>query len=194
MNLFLKELSIEDKNEVLLMCEEFRKENSEDPFEGINNFGRFDTYENFLEDLSLNKHIEDVNPKYVSQTTLGLFDEKGHIYGAINIRHYLVESLMKRGGNIGYAIRPSERRKGYASLMLRLGIEKAREMGVNKGTEFEDKLLVTCRKDNIGSSKTILNCFGKLASEENCEANDSIEQTYWIDNKIVLDKVSKKSR
>ena len=44
--------------------------------------------------------------------------------GAVNIRHYLNEYLLKYGGHIGDGIRPSERRKGYATKMISLALEE----------------------------------------------------------------------
>lgn len=56
--------------------------------------------------------------------------------------------LINVGGNFAYAIRPSERGKGYGTIQLKLLIEKAKEIGL-------EKVLVTCRKNNIGSKKTM---------------------------------------
>lgn len=93
------------------------------------------------------------------------------LIGAIDIRHRLTESLAFRGGHIGYGIRPSERKKGYASMMLSLALKECRKMGLSK-------VLITCSKSNIGSFKTIINNGGILDSEG---TNDSeIFQRYWI--------------
>ncbi len=94
------------------------------------------------------------------------------IVGMIQIRHTLNEILIKSGGHIGYGVRPSERRKGYAAQMLKLALNKCREFGI-------EKALVTCDKDNIGSARTILKNGGVL---ENEFTNDDgvIEQRYWI--------------
>ena len=62
-------------------------------------------------------------------------------------RHNLKGELINIGGNIGYAIRPSERRKGYATIQLQLLLEKAKELGL-------EKVLVTCRDNNVGSRTT----------------------------------------
>jgi predicted acetyltransferase len=50
--------------------------------------------------------------------------------GGIRLRHRLSERLWQDGGHIGYDIRPSERGKGYATKMLELVLEKARERGL----------------------------------------------------------------
>jgi len=47
--------------------------------------------------------------------TLWAFDdERDIIVGAVNIRHWLNEELLKNGSHIGDGVRPSERKKGYA--------------------------------------------------------------------------------
>lgn len=70
------------------------------------------------------------------------------IIGECRLRHKLGPHLIAEGGHIGYMIRPSERKKGYGTLILSLVLEKARERGM-------DRVLVTCDDDNIGSSRII---------------------------------------
>lgn len=93
--------------------------------------------------------------------------------GTCNLRHRLNENLLKYGGHIGYSIRPSERRKGYATILLRLAIGKARDRGI-------DRVLVTCDKDNIASARVIQKNGGVLESEVLTEEG-TLGQRYWID-------------
>ena len=92
--------------------------------------------------------------------------------GAVNIRHYLNESLLFTGGHIGDGIRPSERRKGYATAMIGLALEECKKLGIHR-------VLMTCDKDNIGSAKSIMNNGGVLENEVVNEEG-VLEQRYWI--------------
>ena len=89
----------------------------------------------------------------------------------MNIRHSLNEYLLKYGGHIGDGIRPSERRKGYATKMIALALEECKKLGI-------DRVLITCNKANIGSAKSIINNGGTLENEV-IKDND-IMQRYWI--------------
>jgi len=101
-----------------------------------------------------------------------LMDDDKKIYGAMDIRHELNDYLLQYGGHIGYGIRPSQRRKGYASQMLSLALPIAKELGINKA-------LITCDKTNLGSAKTIINNGGILENEVINE--NEITQRYWIE-------------
>ena len=178
--MYLRELNKDDEFEIMNMIDEFKKEKTNYPFEGIGDFEGISDYEELLKKLDLNKHIEDVIPEYVSQSSYALCDDDNHIYGILNIRYYLVLSLLRKGGNIGYAIRPLERGKGYGKLMLKLGLEICKKININKNSIYENKVLVTCRKENKASANTILANGGILEKELFVEENNAIEQLYWI--------------
>lgn len=91
---------------------------------------------------------------FVPNTTYWLINDNKFI-GHINIRHKLNNKLKKEGGNIGYAIRPTERRKGYGNIILKLAIPKAKKIGIKKA-------LITCDDENIASTKIIEKNGGKL--------------------------------
>jgi predicted acetyltransferase len=111
-------------------------------------------------------------PGFVPATTLfGLDTEKDAFVGAVNIRHRLNDALLFNGGHIGDGVRPSERRKGYATKMVALALEECRKINL-------DRVLMVCDKQNIASAKSILKNGGVLENE--IEVDGKIEQRYWI--------------
>jgi len=133
--------------------------------------GRID-YKNFSEYVSgFHEELKGI-PDFVPATTLFCLDTERNIFvGAVNIRHYLNNKLLLNGGHIGDGIRPSERRKGYATKMIELALGECKKLGINR-------VLMVCNKDNIGSAKSIIYNGGILENEINIEGN--IEQRYWI--------------
>ncbi len=79
------------------------------------------------------------------------------LVGMIQVRHYFNDWLSKFGGHIGYSIKPCERRKGYATSMLRAILPYCKDLNL-------DKILITCIDGNIGSEKAILNNGGVYES------------------------------
>lgn len=108
----------------------------------------------------------------VPQTLYFAFNQDDLLLGAVTIRHYLNEKMFIDGGYVGYGVRPTQRRKGYAKKMLALAINKLNEMGINK-------LLVTCAADNVGSIKTILINGGIFENEMFNEYGEMVKR-FWI--------------
>lgn len=129
----------------------------------------FHDFEYYLDNLEIK---EETKEGRVPDTTFFCLDKERNIFvGAVNIRHYLNESLLRTGGHIGDGIRPSERRKGYATAMIALALEECRKLGINR-------VLMCCDKDNIGSAKSIIYNGGILENE--VEEDGRVEQRYWI--------------
>lgn len=125
----------------------------------------FDNYKNYLE-------VKDDKDGLVPDSTFFCIDEERDIFvGAVNIRHYLNESLLLNGGHIGDGVRPSERRKGVATQMIGLALQECKKIGINK-------VLMVCNKENIGSAKSIQNNGGILENE--VIVDGEVEQRYWI--------------
>ena len=178
MELYLKEPTMDEKEELIKMVNEFADANDEYQFEGLGNFKKIydSSYEEFYDGLEVNKHINQINPEWANQTSYVLIDENGHIYGAANIRHELKGKLREIGGHVGYGIRPSERGKGYATLQLKLLLEKMDKMGI-------DNALITCRENNIGSIKTMNKFIGTADSLVPSRYEGIMEYRYWVDVK-----------
>lgn len=98
------------------------------------------------------------------------------LVGMIQVRHYFNEYLEKYAGHIGYSVRPSERRKGYATWML-INIKPfCRSIGL-------DKILVCCLNNNVGSKKTILKNGGIYDGTVYNESKNKYLERYWINLK-----------
>lgn len=95
--------------------------------------------------------------------------------GAINVRHYCTKEMLINAGHIGDGIRPSERRKGYATAMIGLALQEAKKLGL-------DRVLMCCDKENIGSAKSIMKNGGVLENE--VVVDGVVEQRYWIQNGV----------
>jgi len=160
--------SIEYKQAVLEYVQE-HTDHGETKIQGSSGLDHAESYEEWLEKVIWNQ--TESSPDWVPNSTyFGVVDRK--IVGMTNIRHHLNEFLLNTWGHIGYGVRPSERRKGYATQMLSLALIECRTFGI-------DKALVSCDKDNIASAKTILKNGGVLGKEI-VQEDGSIVQQYWI--------------
>lgn len=128
----------------------------------------FDTYLENIETKEVNS-----SGRVPDSTFFCLDIERNIFVGAVNIRHYLTESLLLDCGHIGDGVRPTERRKGIATKMIGLALEECKKLGI-------DKVLMVCDKNNIGSAKSIQNNGGVLENE--IFVNDKLIQRYWINN------------
>ena len=125
-------------------------------------------FSHYLEEIE----VKDERSGLVPDSTYFCLDEERNCFvGAVNIRHYLNEALLLNGGHIGDGVRPSERRKGVATQMIRLALEECKILGI-------DRVLMVCDKENIGSAKSILKNGGVLENE--VVVDGVIEQRYWI--------------
>jgi len=128
----------------------------------------------WIEASRLYENIETIpNPNHVPGSQFMLMREgDDRILGMIALRHYLQDGyLTEHGGHIGYGVRPTERRKGYAKAMLELCLEECRKLGLKK-------VLLCCDLDNHGSRATIKACGGKF--ERLGITGAEVDERYWI--------------
>lgn len=115
-------------------------------------------FSKFLEGLDANEKGERLPPGFVPSTLLYGFkgaEENAEIIGRVHIRHTLTDALKHRGGHIGYAVVPRERRQGFAKHLLRAGLRECLKHKI-------DPVLITCSATNVASWRTIEACGGVL--------------------------------
>ena len=156
--------------------EEYLKEffdNGEMELPGDGGLDKFKNFDKWLETIKNDLSKETVEQGRCSATLfLAVRKSDNKIVGILQIRHNLTEKLLKNGGHIGDSVRPSERRKGYVTEMIRLALDESKKLGI-------DRVLMVCNKNNIASSKSIINNGGILENEILDEDGQTI-QRYWI--------------
>ena len=185
MEIFYLEIpSLERKKEIIDYINEFVEYKSD-----INGTGSLDkilegyTFEQALERcLNMeNREYSEKNGKCQGKTFLLIRKNDNKIVGTINVRWNLSEEMKQFGGNIGYGIRPTERRKGYNKINLYLGLIEAKKIGL-------DEVMLDCDVENLGSSKTIEALGGKLERNEIDPHDGILTSVYWIDVDESLEK------
>ncbi len=130
-----------------------------------------------LEWLAFNKLAEQRETKpenWVPSEQFVFLRERDHkIVGMTQFRHEFNDFLREFGGNIGYSVRPDERRKGYAKRMLTECLKVCRAFGL-------DRVLITCLVENEASRRTILSCGGVYDKTVYCERDNVNLERYWI--------------
>ena len=134
--------------------------------------------ENPLEWLEYSTRMENpalVPENKVPATQFVLTDtDSGRIYGMLQVRHELNEYLQRFAGHIGYSVRPTERRKGYAKKMLKLALRYCKEtLGLKR-------VLVSCLVENEASRRTILACGGVYGETVYEHIEKVWLEKYWI--------------
>tara|TARA_B110000037_G_scaffold205152_1_gene249789 strand:+ start:190 stop:729 length:540 start_codon:yes stop_codon:yes gene_type:complete len=99
---------------------------------------------------------------------------EGKVVGRLSIRHELNDFLRNYGGHIGYGVVPSERRKGYASEMLRQSLPFCTELGI-------ERALISCDVDGVASRKVIEKNGGVFDSTTTLPELDLQKELYWIE-------------
>ncbi len=140
------------------------------PFEKIVDFAAF------IRMLDNCEHGK-LDDKYCSTTSYFVFDDDDNLLGAASLRHYLTIDGYNTFGHIGFGIRPSQRNKGYATIVLRLLLEQAKTRNMRK-------VLLGALDSNVASCKVIEKCGGILENTvANPANNQEIIKRYWINIK-----------
>lgn len=177
-----EKVGYKDELELVIPTEEYKKQveeylqefldNGENEIAGDGGLDRIKDFDKWLKKIQNDRNIEATDKDKIPSTVyLTIRKSDNKIVGNLQIRHKLNKKLLNYGGHIGDSIRPSERRKGYATEQIRLALEKCKELGINN-------VLMDCDKSNIGSAKSIQNNGGILENEVYVE--NELIQRYWI--------------
>ncbi len=170
------------KEQAIEMIAEFEQYGS--PINGdgfLSDFLRDSSYEAWVKQLEATSNPATCPIDHAPALTyFGVRESDGCIVGMIDLRLELNDYLRVHGGHIGYAVRPTERGKHYATDMLKAALSIYKEHGIAE-------LLLICSKDNIASAKVITNCGGVLKDEIQSNTGDEVLQRYTVKFGIIED-------
>jgi predicted acetyltransferase len=136
--------------------------------------GAVSDFEGFIQLCADEAVGRNLAPGRVPQSTFWLVRNEARIVGCSRLRHTLNLFLEEEGGHIGYDVRPSERRQGYGTQILRLTLDKARELGL-------ERVLITADSPNVASWRIIEKNGGVLKSESLSRHTRELLRKYWIE-------------
>lgn len=153
---------------------EEHKKYGEDYLHGSSLLHQAPSYVEWLEQIRRNSDEKTAQKDWVvSSTFFAVRESDRRIVGMVDIRHTLNDFLRDKGGHIGYGVRPTERRKGYATQMLEQTLAYCAILGI-------ERVMIACYSDNVGSRKTILKCGGQLERTFTDGIGKTVE-VYWAD-------------
>lgn len=158
------------KEEVLIYVQEFL--DSKEELHGIARLLKVNNYEDWLlmiRDRALGYNL----PVNKVRTTAYLAIYNNSIVGDLVLRHELNDALLNYNGHIGYTVRPIDRGKGYATMMLKEVMVIAKNEGISK-------LLVTCDVGNVASERVIIKN-GGIFEDIRVEEDGNAIKRFWID-------------
>jgi predicted acetyltransferase len=170
MNIQLVRPSSEHKEQVLEFKREFFNA-GEYVINGSELLDKMEVYEDWVEMVTKNANPETVNQEWVLTDTFLALDNNKMI-GIIELR-YELKGFLIDFGNCGYSVRPSERRKGYATKMLEKLLEVAWANGMKE-------LHLSVERSNEPSVKTIIR--NKGVYERSFEHEGEMADVYVITN------------
>jgi predicted acetyltransferase len=128
----------------------------------------------FVRDLRAEARGEGLPPGLVPQTTFVLVRDGVRALGEFRFRPTVPPPYETNNGHAGYNVRPTERRKGYATRGLALVVERARALGL-------EGLKLPVEGEKPGSVRAIEKNGGRLAHRTVAPGSGDVTAWYWID-------------
>ena len=166
----LRTLRFEDESSFKNAVAEFQRESP--PWQFAFDFDPSSAFSDYVKQLERHSRGIDVPEAFVPNTYLvGVVDNI--IVGRVSLRHSLNDFLARIGGHIGYGVIPSQRKRGYATEMLRQALPFAASLGITKA-------LIICHEHNVASRKIIEACGGTFESVIDCPESGIPHRRYWL--------------
>ncbi|MBP3609227.1 MAG: GNAT family N-acetyltransferase [Lachnospiraceae bacterium] len=165
--------TMEYAEDIMKFRQEIFDAKDEDAFAGCGTLEKCETAQVWIDSVNLMENPDTCPKGRVSGNVfLAVRSSDNKIVGMIDLRHHLGNPVLRTwGGHFGYIVRPDERRKGYAKEMVRLNLEKCRELGLHK-------VMITCDRNNIASERTILANGGVF--EKEVPVDSSFTKRFWV--------------
>lgn len=152
----LQELKTSDSMDVYEMLQRIGP--SENEFHNDVNGMTYEEYKKWLKKQYSWSKGEKLPAGYVKQWTYWLY-KAGSPVGYGKLRERVTEESKKFGGNIGFAIDPLYRGRGYGNILFHLLLNKAKNLGIKE-------VFSTVEKYNYASKTIHENCGGCLIKED----------------------------
>jgi len=171
--MMLVEPGMEYAEEIIAYRQEMLDAGSD--MDGCGNLRRCERAQDWVDFNLLLKNKETVPERWVVSTQFAYVRKlDGRILGMLQVRHYLNDYLREYAGHIGYSVRPTERRKGVATAMLREALPFCKSIGL-------DRVMIACEPCNPGSRGTILNNGGVYWRTVHFPPEDIDLEQYWVE-------------
>lgn len=172
--------TLEYSDQIMEMRSELLETDRINYIHGSGNLQDYDDPKEWIRYVENIRHKETCPKNDVdSDVYLVLRKDDNRIIGFAALRHHINDPLLNSwGGHIGYSVRPSERRKGYAHIILRLVLDCSFNLGIYN-------VLLTCNENNVASEKTIIKAGGIYESTVIAKPFNMKMKRFWIklDNK-----------